>query len=181
MNLSTRRIGAVTAAAAVVVTLIWYVALFRPQSSHLKSANSAYDQAATQIAQLQAQVSSLEALERQIPADKVKLAALTAALPRTSDLQDALDQLHGLATGVGVQLAAVNPSTDASSSSSSSASGVRTVKMSLNLTGGYPQMMAFINGLDQMTRTVVVDSAAFGTTPDGSLTTSLSTRIFYAS
>lgn len=179
MNLSARRIGGVTAAAAVVLVLVWYLALFRPESSHLKAAHAQYTQATAQISKLQAEVRGLEALESQIPADKSKLAALTAALPRTSDLQDALNQLHGLATGTGVQLSAVNPTPDVGGTGTS-AGGVSTVRMSLNLSGGYSQTMGFITGLDQMTRTVVVDSATFGSTPDGNISTSLNARIFYA-
>ena len=180
MTFTTRRIGAVAAAAAVVITLIWYVALFRPQSAHLKAAHAAYDQAAAQILQLDTQVATLQALERQIPADKTKLAALTTALPQSSDLQDALNQLHALATGTGVQLTAVNPSGDTGPTGSQTAGGVKAIKLSLSLTGPYPPMMAFISGLDSMTRTVVVDSASFSPAADGTLTTSLTTRIFYA-
>ncbi len=180
MNLSsTRRIGAVAAAAAVVLVLIWYVALFRPQNAHLKSANQAYQQATTQIQQLRTQVATLQAIERQIPADKSKLAALTAALPKSKDLHDALNQLHALATGTGVQLTTVNPAPGNANASGQPSTPYQTVKMAMTVTGPYPATMAFLTGLAQMTRTVVVDSASFSQAADGTLTTSLGTRIFY--
>lgn len=181
MTMTTRRIIAAAAAAGVVLIVIWYVALFRPESSNLKSAQQAYHQATAQIQQLRSQVAGLEALEHQIPADKAKLAALSAALPKSTDLHGALDQLHALATGTGVQLSAVNPTPDNTTSSSGQPSTpYKTVKLSLTASGPYPAMMGFITGLDQMARTVVVDSASFSQGPTGALTASLATRIFYA-
>lgn len=177
MTLSNRRIGAVAATAAVILVLIWYAALFRPQSAHLKSANAAYQKATSQIQQLKAQVASLETLERQIPADQARLAALTANLPKTTDLHDALNQMNGLAGAAGVQVTSVNPTKNITSSGTG---GVQSVDVNMTVAGAYPNMMSFLTGLDSMTRTVVVDSAAFSAQPDGTLTTSLGTRIFYA-
>ena len=180
MTMSTRRIMAAAAAAGVVLVLIWYVALFRPQSANLKSAHQAYQQATTQIQQLQSQVATLQGLERQIPADKARLTALTASLPKTTDLHGALDQLHILATGTGVQLTTVDPTPDTTSSSGQASTPYKTVKLSMTASGAYPNMMSFITGLDQMSRTVVVDSASFSQGATGTLTASLNARIFYA-
>lgn len=178
MNLSTRRIMAAAVGAAVILVLIWYVALFRPQSSDLKSAHQAYQQATTQIQQLRSQVASLQAIEHQIPADKAKLATLTAALPKTTDLHGALDQLHTLATGTGVQLTAVDPSPDTTTGQTTTA--YKTEKVTMTASGPYSNMMSFVTGLDRMARTVVVDSASFSQGSTGALTASFDTRIFYA-
>lgn len=180
MNMSSRQIMAAAVGAAVILVLIWYVALFRPQSSDLKSAHQAYQQATTQIQQLRSQVASLQALEHEIPADKARLATLTAALPKTTDLHGALDQLHTLATGTGVQLTAVDPSPDNTSGSGQSSTSYKTVKLTMTASGPYPNMMSFVTGLDRMARTVVVDSASFSQGSAGALTASLNARIFYA-
>lgn len=179
MTAGTRRIGAMTLAAVAVMLVVWYLALFRPQAAHLRAAHAAYDQATAQAAQLQDRVTSLRALEKQIPADRSELAALGVSLPHSADLQDALSQFHALATGSGVTLTAVNPAADVGSANGQATGGIKTVRLSLSLTGPYAQTMSFLSGLDTMARTVVVDSASFSPSAGGALTTSLSTRIFY--
>lgn len=184
MTLSTRRIGVATAVAAVLLTLVWYAALFRPQSARIKAANQAHAAATAQIAQLETQIGTLQALERQIPADKAKLAQLDSSLPKSSDLKDVLNQLHTLATADGVQLTAVNPSPTTPSGqtgSTATASALKTVQLTMSVHGAYQNTMSFLSGLAHVPRTFVVDSASFSPATNGSLTTSLTARIFYAS
>lgn len=173
---ATKRISAVTAGAAVVLIVIWYMALFRPQSHHLTSAHKAYASAEAQINQLQQQADRLEALERQIPADNAKLSTLNSAVPSTPDLKDVLDQLHGLATSTGCQLTAVNPATPTTSGTATA--GPQSLQTTMTVTGSYPQLMSFMTGLTRIPRTVVVDSVSIGSA-SGGLQAQLTTRIFY--
>jgi Tfp pilus assembly protein PilO len=195
-----KRIGGITAGAAILLLIIWYIAVFRPQQHKLTNAHRQDAAAAQQVNQLQQQIVSLRTLEREIPADTARLKALDASLPQTEDLQDILNQLHQAAVTSNVQLTSVDPSTAApvqsgsssgrSSSASSSAGGSSTatpagttmqVGVSMTMTGTYAATMTFMSDLAHMNRIVVVDSASFSPSANGgSIGTSLSTRIFYA-
>lgn len=185
MNLTSRRIGFTALAAAVLLTLVWYAAVFRPQSAHLAKAHQAYATAHQQAASLQSKIVALKQLEKQIPADKARLQQLDAAVPAHADLQDLLNQLHLAASATGVELTTVGPASPysgAPSSSPSSSTGPKSLSLTMTVTGLYPGLMAFVSDLDQMPRAVVVDSAnvSTGGTP-GDLTASLAARIFYTS
>lgn len=178
MTVSIRRIWGVAAAAAVVLVLLWYVAIFRPENHHLTAAHKADAAAQAQITQLQQQVTKLEALKRQIPADNAKLSTLDAAVPATPDLKDVLDQLHNLATTTGCELTAVNPAS--SGSSSAPASGPQSLSLTMSVSGSYPQLMAFFSGLSHLPRAVVVDGASIGQA-GGGLEAQITSQIFYSS
>jgi Tfp pilus assembly protein PilO len=201
MNSTTARLGALAGAAALVLTIIWFIAIIQPQSHRLKAAHAAHAAAVAQAQTLTSQVASLQALEKQIPQDKAALGVLKQAVPDTPDLSDALGQLHNAASASGVQLTQVSPTpptqTSASSSSGSSTSGSSTsgtsspqasgplfVNVSMTGTGTYQQLVAFLKLLDNMARTVVVNQigiASAATGPNGNaLTVSLNTQLFYA-
>jgi Tfp pilus assembly protein PilO len=187
VTVSMKRIGGVTAAIAVVLVAVWYAALIRPQRHDLSAAHKKYDAAATQASQLQQQVSTLQAVLRQVPADTAKLKVLDAALPTTEDLQDVLNMLHQSAVTSGVQLTSVAPSNTNSSSSSSGSSSstggsaTKQIGLTMALSGQYPQVMTFITDLVHLNRVVVIDGATFSPNPTNGMTASLSARIFYAS
>jgi Tfp pilus assembly protein PilO len=185
VNTSTRRISVLAVGAALALLLVWYAALFRPASHHLSSARRSYASAQQQVSQLQQQVVSLEALEKQIPADKAHLAQLDAAVPHSPDLKGLLDQLHALATATGVQLTIVSPSQPASTTGSPAAAsalgGAQTSQVVLTMTGSYQQIAAFLTGLSRMPRAVVVDTANITAAAGHGLTAELTTQIFYTS
>jgi Tfp pilus assembly protein PilO len=199
VTLSMKKIGGVTAAVAVVLIAVWYLSLFRPQQHELASAHRRDAAAAQQISQLNQQVTSLQALERDIPADTARLKTLDAAVPHTEDLQDVFNQLHQAATSSGVELTAISPSaptslsgtgtssaSPSSTSSSSSgtaaspAAGTQQVGMTLVLNGSYGATVTFINDLAHLSRIVVVDGASFSPTGGSTIDTTLTTRIFYS-
>jgi hypothetical protein len=52
--------------------------------------------------------------------------------------------------------------------------------MTLTLTGTYGATVTFMNDLAHMSRIVVVDGASFSPTQGGAISSTLTTRIFYA-
>lgn len=182
MNLGTRRIGIVAVAAAAVLVIVWYVALFRPEAAKLKTAHSNYAAAQSKLVQLRSEVSSLEVLQKQIPADKQRLATLDAAVPKDPDLKDVLDQLHGAAASSGVDLSSVSPSSAPTPASSSQATtgGVGTIQLSMSASGTYPQLMAFVTQLTGMARTVAVNNLSLSNGGAATMSASLNASIFYS-
>jgi type IV pilus assembly protein PilO len=185
LNLSTptRKIAAGAAGAAVLLLLVWYGALWRPETQHLNSAHHARAAAEQQVAQLDQKVLGLKVLKRQIPADTAKLAQFEAAVPNNPDLRQALDQLQQAATNSGVLLGSVGPEAPVATTSGSStaqSSGPPSISLSMTATGTYAQTMAFVTALDNMPRTVVVDQLAITGGNTETVTASLSARIFYS-
>ena len=191
MNMPTRRLFSLAAAAVVVLMFAWYLAIYRPSSARINAAHKAYNAAAAQISKLDAQVGSLQALEARIPADKAQLASLDNALPTTPNLRVLLDQLHGLATSTGTQLTTVSPSApqpattgQASAAPSAApgavASGLQKITIVMSATGTYAQLTNFLSGLAALQRSLVVESVSITSAPAGQLIASLSTEVFYA-
>lgn len=181
MNMTTRRIGAVTAAAAVLLVLIWYAALLRPQTAHAKAAHTAYAAAQAKSAELQSQIATLQALLREVPADQARLVTLNAAVPARPALSDLLTQLHQDATATGVQLTAVTPAAPATSGSTAGTAlpgGAHSLAVPLSVTGTYPSLMSFLRRLTSMPRVAVVDGLSLSPT-SGGMTASLTVRVFY--
>ena len=186
MMTTNRRIPVLAGAAALVILVIWYFALWSPQAKSLRSAHKAHAAAEGQISQLRSQVGQLQGLVKEIPADNAKFAQLQTELPDNPQLDQALQLLHQAATQSGVVLASVGPSNPASSSSGSqsggsagsgttSGSGASTVNLSMSVQGNTNQMKAFLSALANLQRTLVVNSVSMS----GS-TATISAQIFYA-
>lgn len=192
MNMPTRRLFGLAAAAVLVLTAGWYLAVYRPASAKISAAHKAYAVAAGQIQKLDAQVASLQALEVQIPADKTRLATLDAALPTTPDLRALLDQLHALATSTGTQLTTVSPSppqpaianqsssTATSAKAGSSTTGLQMIAITMSGTGTYQQLTSFLSGLAGLQRSLTIQSVSITAGNGGQLTVSLSTQVYFA-
>lgn len=186
MNPTTKRVGAILAGASVLLTLIWFVALFRPESHALSAAHKAHAAAQQQVAQLDSQVTQLRQLERQIPQDRAALAKMAAAVPGTPSLATVLGQLHSAATASGVTLSSLSPSAPAvpgaTGSAQPSTSSVPTITLGMSATGDYHQLMSFLTTLATMPRTVVVDTLSMsGGGSSASLSASITAQIFYSS
>jgi Tfp pilus assembly protein PilO len=183
MMTSTRKIVAIAAAGAVALILIWYVGLMRPQAHDLAAAHKAHAAAEQKVATLDSQLAGLRALVKQIPADRGRLGAFTAAVPDTPSLDTALNQLHQAATWAGVTLSGVSPSTPAgttgsASSSTQAAPGGPAITLGLTATGSYPALTNFLRGLATMPRAVVVDNLSL-TAAGSQLSATINARIFY--
>lgn len=181
MTTTTRRLAVITGAVALFLVVVWYLALFSPQNHHLAAAHR--DKAASdqKISSLNGQIASLKALEKQIPADKAKLANYKAAVPDNPQLPSALRLIQQAATNTGVDLSNVSP-TPSSASSSSSGQGSPSLQVAMNASGSYTQLSAFIAALNAMPRTLVIDSMNMSASGlNGStVTASLTTQIFDA-
>ncbi|HVA74515.1 MAG TPA: type 4a pilus biogenesis protein PilO [Acidimicrobiales bacterium] len=181
MITANRRVPFMAGAAALVLIVIWYLALWSPQAKNVHVANKARAAVEQHISQLNSQVGQLQALVKQIPADKARFAQLATAVPDNPQIDQALNLLHQAAVSSGVVLATVGPSLPvgaAGSGSKTQSSGAPYVTLSLGVQGTAGQVKAFLAALAGLPRTVVVDRVSV-TTGKGSSAT-ISARIFYA-
>ena len=180
MNTTMKRIGIVAGLAALVLVVGWYLTLFSPQARDLSKAHKAHTAAEQKISQLQNQVVQLNALKSQIPADEAALSVLNAAVPRTPQLDTALQQLHTAAVTSGVNLSTVSPSSPTTSSTNTAqkSSGTPSITLTMSASGSYPQLTSFLAELATMHRTVVVTSLTIAGTGT-QLTAQVTANIFY--
>ena len=180
---STRRLPILSAAAAIVLVVIWYVAMWSPQQKSIQKYHKANAAATQKAGELQAQASQLELLVRQIPADNAKLAKLEASLPDNPQFDQALNLLHQAAVQTGVTVTNVIPSTPAgatpggASGGSSQTGGIPTISLTMSVQGTGQQTQAFLSALAALPRTVVVDKITLGGGASSSI--SIAARIFY--
>jgi Tfp pilus assembly protein PilO len=180
MTTSYKRIAAVTAAAALAVVLVWYLALFHPESQKLTQAHRAHAAAEQTLAQLTAQTAQLRLLQRKIPADTQRLQILKAAVPDSPDLHGALDQLQAAATQCGVALGTLSPSQPTTATSGSTQTpGPPSVTLTLAAQGSYAQLTQFITEVTRESRAFVVDRLSLSGSGN-KLSANLTMRIFYA-
>lgn len=180
---STRRLPILSAAAAIVLVVIWYVAMFSPQQKNIQKAHKANAAATQKADQLQSQASQLQVLVKEIPADNARFAQLEASLPDNPQFDQALNLLHQAGVQTGVTVTNVTPTTPAGASTGGSSSpaprgGVPSISLSMSIQGSTQQAEAFLAALYGLPRTVVVDKVSMGGGSGGSM--SITARIFYA-
>lgn len=186
MSSTTQRIGLATTGAALVLLVAWYFLVWSPQGHKLAAARKEHASAVAQVGQLHTQISSLQALERQISTDKAKLTEYTANIPDTPQLASALHQIQAVATSSGVTMSSISPSGPPAATNGTAneekLNGVPYLGFSISATGTYPQLMTFLTALDSMQRTLVVNSLALsgGSGGSHSLSASISSDVFYA-
>ena len=147
----------------VVVLLVVYLAWIGPEGSKFSTLNT---QKATLISQeqsLSAVIDHLRVEGGHLKANCANLNKRIAEIPTSPDQGEFLTQIDGLASSTGTATPSYTfslavPSSGSSSPSSSSTSSLPAITVTLNFTGGYRQVIAFLNGLDNLGRLYTVSS-----------------------
>ncbi|MBM3674781.1 MAG: hypothetical protein FJW88_07450 [Actinobacteria bacterium] len=158
-------------AGALVLVLVWYFLLWAPASKDLDDTREQVSEQQRQQLSLEATVKRLQALAENAPQLQATLRRYDAAIPETPDLADFIIQCNDIAIASGIDWLAISPSPPAAGTP------VTTIALSINVQGGFFQVLDYLNRLEDLERLVVVDTiniAAGGGTADGSGTTSAS-------
>lgn len=179
---SSKQLPILSAAAAIVLVVIWYLAMWSPESKSVQKAHAANAVATQKIGQLQSQAGGLQALVKKIPADNARFAQLEAEMPDNPQFDQALNQLQQAAAQTGVSVPSVTPSTPpeagGSAGSAAQSQGIPAISLTMSVQGTSQQLEAFLSALYSMQRTVVVDRVSMSGGTSTSM--SISARIFYA-
>ena len=125
----------------------------------------------TQTQTLQIRLRELQSLAANAQKTQAQLAALDRALPPTPDLVSLIPQLQSAATLSGIDLMSIAPSPP---SALPSATGVQTVSVNLQVTGGFFRLETFLTRLESTIKRVIeVQSLAIS--PQTDATTGLTT------
>jgi Tfp pilus assembly protein PilO len=178
----------------VVVVILWYVALWSPQSSDLSAARKRKDAAVQQGATLRDQLTRLQQARRDQPLKQSQLETLRVAIPDDPGLAQFILDANDAASKAGIDFlsitptpptaagAATTPTTVAGGAGAAGAATPVPIKIAMTATGGYFQVLNFINLLNQLPRLVVVDGLTLGAQGGAAqLQVSLQERIFTTS
>ena len=99
-----------------------------------------------------------------------------AAIPPTPDIAQLIDQVDAAATQSGVTFVSIAPSEPSPSATVSG--GPTTIGVAIDATGGYYQVIDFINRLDSMPRLMVINGVNVAPGGTSELTLTLSTDVF---
>lgn len=183
--MTRQRAVGITVAVGLLLVLAWYFLLWSPQGKKLSAATKRRDDARTQTQQLQAQLQRLKAAQQNEAAKLAQLERLTAAIPDQPNLAQFILDTNNAAAQSGVTFLSISPSppaaaagaaaapaggaaapapaagqTPAGGGASTSAAPTRPaeIRLSLSVTGGYFQVLDFMNRLDQLPRLIVIDT-----------------------
>jgi len=172
-----RKVLLIAAGGAVALVAAWSLLLWSPQSSRLDDAKVREEEAADANAALELRIDRLRDLRERRPELEADLVALQGAVPAGPELDAFLLDADAAADGAGVEITSITPSKPSTGAADATASTTTTttapaatgdtatagsppsaITVALDATGGYFQVLDFINRLDDLPRVVVVDS-----------------------
>jgi len=170
----------------VVLLVVWWMLLMSPAGHKLSSLRSQHDQLVSQAGTLQGQLTSLQEQKAHSATLDAQQARNQLAMPPTADLPGLITQLDSLASSTGVNLSSISPSPPAAASAaggSVAGGSYQSMSLSLAFAGTYGQDMAFLQGLYQLNRLVVINSVSLSgggdkSSPNAVLTGSVSAQVF---
>jgi Tfp pilus assembly protein PilO len=144
-------------AGALVVVLLWYFLLFAPTSSDLNDTRDEVAAAEGQTQELENTVRRLKELSRNSVQQEAELATLRAAIPENPDLGSFILQANEIATTSGIDWLSISPSPPVANTTSGANS---TIAVSIQINGGFFQLLDYLNRLEDMDRLVIIDNVS---------------------
>lgn len=183
MNLN-RRTLLIGVGAALAVLLIWYFLLWKPRGNAIADAQTRTDAAESQAIELRAQLQRLKDAKNNEAALRAQVEELKQAIPDEPNLAQFILDTNDAATRSGIDFLSISPTppapaTGPTDGSAAPANAPSQVSLAINVTGGYFQVLDFVNRLTDMTRIVVIDGLSV--TPSGAggdLSVALTGRMF---
>ncbi|HUQ40455.1 MAG TPA: type 4a pilus biogenesis protein PilO [Acidimicrobiales bacterium] len=144
--------------AALLILLLWYFMLWSPRNSDLSEAKARTEAATLRIADLNLQLERLKKAQAEQPIKLARLSGLRAAIPDNPQLAEFILDTNSAANSSGIDFLSVAPSPPAPPAPGSAPGTPSQINIGLSVTGGYFQVLDFMNRLEAMPRIVVVDT-----------------------
>jgi Tfp pilus assembly protein PilO len=157
------------AAGGVVLLLLWYFVLFAPTSSDLNDTRDQVAAAQSQKQELENTIGQLKELSANAAQQQASLRTLRAAVPPTPDLGAFILQANDIATASGIDWLSIAPTPPAATVGAGPTS---TIALSMQISGGFFEVLDYLNRLEGLERVVIVDTIniAAGNTDSGGAT-----------
>ncbi|HUR17400.1 MAG TPA: type 4a pilus biogenesis protein PilO [Acidimicrobiales bacterium] len=181
-----RRLLAIGAGVAVAILVLWYIALWKPRGSDLDKAKDRRAAAEATASQLQTEIDRLRAEQSQEPLRRAQLERVRALIPDEPNLAQFILDANDAAVKAGIDFISIAPALPAAGSAVAApgaapapvASLPPEIKLSLQIKGGYFQVLDFVNRLDALPRLVVTDGLSLAADPNARMTVTVSARMF---
>ena len=178
-----RRVLLVGAAAALAVLVLWYLLLWSPRSSDIEKAKDRQQAAESALQELRIQAQRLEDARRSEAATRARIEQLRQAIPDEPNLAQFILDANDAANQSGIDFLSIAPTPPAAAATPAAggAPAPAEINLGITITGGYFQMLDFVNRVNRLTRIVVVDSLNVSTGTGGELSVQLTARMFVTS
>jgi Tfp pilus assembly protein PilO len=182
--------------AGIVVLVLWFVALWGPQGSALSKARKRATTAEQQRGTLRDQLTRLQQSKRDEPLKRSQLETLRVAVPDDPNLAQFILDANDAASRSGIDFLSITPTpptaaggqagTQAGTTPTTVAGGGGgaapvSIRLGMTITGGYFQVLDFVNRLNRLPRLVVVDTVSVSSGASGPLQVQLTARMFTTS
>lgn len=181
----SRRAALAGVAGAVVVVLAWWFLLWSPQRSRIADARDRREAAEDQAASLELQLRRLRDLAAREAVVRSRLERLRVAIPDQPNLAQFILEANEAAERSGIEFLSITPTPPAAPArpqggqQGAQAGGPPgEIRLSMTITGGYFQVLDFVNRLDDLPRLVVIDAINVSGGEGGLLNVSLQARMF---
>lgn len=175
-----KKVLLVAGAGAIAVAALWFFFLWGPQGGRIDDARNRQKEAEQANAQLELRVNRLQDVAAREPELTAALEELRVAVPDTPGLAEFLLDAQAAADQSGIDFVAFSPAPPAANTEDPTLPAVIT--LSININGGYFQVLDYLNRLDDMPRIVVTDTlsltAAENEAGGQDLTVALAARMF---
>lgn len=167
---------AAVSVAAVVLLVVWYAALFRPQTNERRRLEERLAHIEQEEGNLRHQLSRLRRLAASGESQEAQLARLHDLIPPQPELAEFILAANDAAVRAGVRWVSVTPGPPAP------AGGFTAIGVNIQVEGGFFPIVRYLRHLEDLGRLIVIDSlqlgakAQAGAVPE--LTATMAARIF---
>lgn len=190
----TRRNMLIAGAAAGAVLILWYLLLWSPRKADLAEAQERREAAEATRDELATRVARLRASQKDEPLKRARVEALRTTIPDEPNLAAFILDTNDAAAKAGIDFISVAPSepapgvpggatiasTQPAAATPATAAGAAPaeIKLQLQVTGGYFQVLDFLNRMNELPRLVVTDGLSVSSDEKAKLTVSVTARMF---
>lgn len=181
-----RRPVVIGAAAFVVFLLVWYFLGFAPQQKKIHDAQKRRATAEQKQQELQTAINRLKAAQKNEPLQRAQLETLKTAIPDDPALGQFILDVNDRASASGIDFISIAPALPVAGTATAATAGATgvaapapaSISVSLQITGGYFQVIDFINRLADLPRILVLDTLNLSSDNAGHLTVGIASRMF---
>lgn len=135
------------------LVLVWWLFVFAPRGRELSDTRTQREEAERTQQGLEATVKRLEEIDANGPKVDAELARLTDAVPANPDLAGFIVSANEIKVQSGIDWLSVAPTEPATA-----VGGPPAIRLSIQIEGGFFQVLDYLNRLEDLERLVVVDS-----------------------
>ncbi len=159
---SRRQIVVLAVLLSAVLIVAFVFLIWNPKGKEISAANANLASLQSQNSTAQAQIATLIAFKAQLPTAKLELARLQTAIPNYPDLANFILAVNAISNKSGITFISISPSQPAPQAATAGAAGTSPappiVALSIQIKGGYFQVLDFMNRLDNLPRLVVTST-----------------------